>query len=243
MGERSDECPDSVTTTRDLWTNRGFAYSPMKGNEMTLRRYISPLRDRSALATRRQILDAARALFVEQGYVATTIEQIAERAGVSKPTVFTAIGSKRALLKELRDIALAGDDEPVPVPARPWFQEMIAEPDPRQTLRLYARAGASIQARYADLEEVLHSAAGADEELRELWQTNEQERLAAARAIVHNLLTKGPLKAGLDHAAASDIMWTYMATDHFRRLVRDRGWPLDRYEQWLADTLYAQLLP
>src|SRR6267378_378845 len=83
------------------------------------RPYRSPRRAQSARTTRRLVLDAARALFLEHGYVGTTIEQIAARAGVSKPTVFAAVGSKRTLLKELRDLALAGDEELIEVPARP----------------------------------------------------------------------------------------------------------------------------
>jgi AcrR family transcriptional regulator len=67
------------------------------------------------------VLRAARELFIARGYPATTIEEIAGRAGVSKPTVFAAVGSKQAILKQLRDIAVAGDDEPVPVAERPWY--------------------------------------------------------------------------------------------------------------------------
>lgn len=207
------------------------------------RRYVSPRRQEAARLTRRAILDAARELFVAQGYAATSIDQIAERAHVSKPTVFASVGSKRDVLKILRDRALAGDDEPLPVPARPWVQEVLAEPNPQRTLRLYAHGAIQLQARYADLEEVLHAAAGADEELRDLWRTNEDERLQAAGLFVGNLLTKGALRAGLDRAQAIDILWLYMATDNFRRLVRERGWSLPRYEQWLGDTLCEQLLP
>ena len=96
------------------------------------RRYVSPLRREAAARTRLAVLDAARELFTAQGYMATTVDEIAGRAGVSKPTVFAAAGSKQAILKQLRDIALAGDDEPVPVAQRPWYQEALAEPDPRR---------------------------------------------------------------------------------------------------------------
>lgn len=207
------------------------------------RPYRSPRRAQSARTTRRLVLDAARALFLEQGYVGTTLEQIAARAGVSKPTVFAAVGSKRTLLKELRDLALAGDEELIEVPARPWVRAVLDEPDPYRTLERYAQGHTRLAARYAELEEVLHAAAGADDELRDLWQTNEQERLQAARLFVDNLRGKGPLKPGLDRAAAVDVLWTHMATDNFRRLVRDRGWSTDQYERWLAEALCAQLLP
>jgi AcrR family transcriptional regulator len=207
------------------------------------RPYVSPRRVETARTTRRAILDAARELFVQQGYVNTSADQIAERAGVSKPTVFSSVGNKRTLLKELRDLALAGGDDPIPVSQRSWVQAVLAEPSPARSLELYARGQTELAARYADLEEVLHAAAGADDELRDLWQTNERERLQAARLFVDNLLGKGPLKPGLERDAAVDLLWIHMAADNFRRLVRDRGWSETRYERWLATTLYAQLLP
>ena len=103
------------------------------------RRYDSRRRELAARETRRAIVSAARELFLEDGYIATTIEKIAERAGVSKPTVFASVGNKRALLKAARDLAMAGDDEPVPIAKRSWFLEALAEPDPRRSVRLHAR--------------------------------------------------------------------------------------------------------
>ena len=206
------------------------------------RRYVSPLREQSARQTRQAILDAARELFIRQGYVATTIEQIAERAGVSRPTVFAAAGNKRAILKRLHDIALAGDDQPLPVAERSWYREALREPDPRRSLRLYARNVARVQERYADLHEVLQMAAAADDELAELWQTSEDERRTGAGYVIDALLGKGPLKPGLDRDSAVDLLWVFNASDIFRRLVRRRGWTSQRYEQWLADTFCDQLL-
>ena len=81
------------------------------------------------MRTRQAVLDAARELFTAQGYTATTVDEVAGHAGVSKPTVFAAAGSKQAILKQLRDIALAGDDEAVPVAQRPWYQEALAKPN------------------------------------------------------------------------------------------------------------------
>jgi hypothetical protein len=72
-----------------------------------------------------RIRDAARRLFVEHGYVATTIE-----ASVAVPTVYLAFGTKRALLAELLDIACVGDKEPVAVLERPWVDEVRHDPDP-----------------------------------------------------------------------------------------------------------------
>jgi AcrR family transcriptional regulator len=207
------------------------------------RRYHSPRRQHSAAQTRQAILAAARALFVHQGYVATTIDQIAHAADVSKPTVFASVGNKRAIIKQLRDLAIAGDEEPVALAQRPWFKEALDEPDPRQSLQLHARNIVRLHQRAADLAEVLRSGAGADPELRALWQTAETERRLDAATIIDALLHRAPLKAGLDREGAVDILWILASADNFQRLVRAQHWSTQRYEQWLAQTLLDQLLP
>lgn len=207
------------------------------------RAYSSPLREQAARRTRELILAAARELFVGQGYARTTIDQIADRAGVSRPTVFANAGSKRALLKELRDLALAGDEEPVAVSQRPWFREALDEPDPVRSIGLHARNLTRIYGRYAELDQVVSSAAGSDPELREFWQTAEQQRRTGARTFIDALMTKAPLKQGLDRDTATDVLWAVGASDPYRRLVAESGWTAGRYERWLAETLRCQLLP
>jgi AcrR family transcriptional regulator len=207
------------------------------------RRYTSPLRRDAAARTRQAVLDAARELFAAHGYTATTVDRIAGRAGVSKPTVFAAAGSKHAILKQLRDIALAGDDDPVPVAQRPWYREALAEPDPRRALRLYARNATAIHRRAADIHEVLRAAAASDKDLHQLWAASEDERRGGAAIVIDALLQKSRLKPGLDRAAAIDIVWVLTASDTFWRLVRTRRWSHAQYESWLGDTLCEQLLP
>ena len=214
----------------------------MTGGGLT-RRYDSRRRQQAAAQTRRAIITAAHELFVQDGYVATTIEKIAERAGVSNPTVFAAVGNKRALLKSARDLAMAGDDEPIPIAQRSWFQEALTEPDPRRSLRLHARNVARIHRTAGDIVEVLRSAAAADDELRMLWRTAQRERRADAAVLVDALRRKSPLRPGLGRDAAIDIVWLFTGPEPFQRLVRDRRWNLARYEHWLAQTFLDQLLP
>ena len=205
------------------------------------RSYSSPRREAAARATRRAVIDAAHRLFVAQGYAATTIEQIAEAAEVSRPTVYS-VGTKAELLKLVRDVAIAGDDEPIAVPERQPVKKMKAAPDPEETLRLHARNVAAINRRYDEVDEVLRQAAGADPELHQLWQDAEQQRHDGASIVIDNVLEKGDLKPGLDRGDAIDILWLLMAPDHLHRL-RDRGWDASDYQRWLADTLVSQLLP
>src|SRR5581483_6414176 len=89
-----------------------------------------PKRAAAASRTRAALVEAAGELFAEHGYVRTTIAAIAARAGVGRATVFTSVpGGKPELLKLARDVAIAGDDEPIPVPQRPWFIEAMAADD------------------------------------------------------------------------------------------------------------------
>lgn len=215
----------------------------MSQHPQSPRRYVSPRREEAAAQTRQAVLDAARALFVENGYAVTTVEQIAAAAGVSKPTVFAAVGSKSAIMRRLREVAMAGDEDPVPVAARPWFQKALDEKDPHEAVRLHARTVAELHHRAGDLNEVLRSSAGADTELRELWEVAERERRADATTFVDNLMTKTPLRQGLDRDAAVDVVWVLTSADAFHRLVRMRRWSRKRYDDWLAETFADQLLP
>ena len=207
------------------------------------RAYRSPRREESARQTRAAIVAAATDLFVADGYGATSVDAIAQRAGVSKPTVFAAVGNKATLLKVARDVALAGDDEPVPVMERPAYVELLGEPDQRRTIRLLARNTTALLSRYAALEDVLHGAADADPDLRQLWRAAQAQRLTAAGAYVRNLAAKGPLRPGLDEAAAIDVVWLLIAPANYSSLVLGRGWTDERFERWLGDALTYHLLP
>jgi AcrR family transcriptional regulator len=203
------------------------------------RSYSAPRREEAARATRLAVVAAAHSLFLEQGYGGTTIDQIAVRASVSRPTVFS-VGSKATLLKLARDIAMAGDDEAVTVTARAGFQRLLIEPDAVRTLDLFALHSAALLGRYAALDEVLRQAAGVDDEAKALWETSEAERLRAARLVVGNLAGKAELR--LSRAAAADVLWLLMAPDLYHRLVHGRGWSRQRYITWYAKTLRSQLL-
>ena len=208
------------------------------------RGYTSALRERQAAATRQAVLDAARELFLAQGYGATTIDQVAARAQVSKPTVFTAVGNKQALLAAVRDVALAGDDLPVAVADRAPYRAVLAEPDPYQAIVLMAAHLTGLWSRYAGIREVLRGAASSGEPaLRELWEESQQQRLTGARSFIAALAAKGPLREGLDAVTAADVTWLLMDPGNYRALTAERGWTQAAYQRWLAGTLTAALLP
>ena len=206
------------------------------------RDYRSELRAAQALETRRSIVAAASKLFVEDGYGATTIDAVAEAAGVSRKTVFTAVGGKLDLLKVALDWAVAGDDRPVAVADRGEMRQIMAEGDAVVLLRGCARVIVAITGRAAGLAQALEVAAGMDPAACDLVEQAHRHRMDDARMVVGRLRGLGALRGDLTYGEAVDLVW--LATDPvlFDRLVRVRGWSRRRFEKWLAQYLIGQLI-
>jgi AcrR family transcriptional regulator len=217
--------------------------SPQPDSEARGRRaYDRSGRAAAAAETRRRVLDAALALFLERGYAGTTIKAVAEAAGVSPETVYKGFGGKGGLAKAVYDVALAGDDEPVPVADRPVFQELGESTDPRRTLEIYAELARGIADRAGPLMGVLLDARGADDEVAALFAETDAERLIGAEMLVALLEGLGALRSDLAADAARDIVWTFISWEVHQLLVARRGWSSDDYERWLAESLATQLL-
>lgn len=192
---------------------------------------------------RQAILDAAGRLYAEQGFLATSVEQIAAAAGVARPTVFTAVGGKAAILKEVVDIALSGDEEPVPVRERPWFVEMMDEPDPHRMLALHARNITTMSRRVAAVYGAVEAASTADPEVGALWESLQAQRLAGSRMVADRLAGKAALREGYDADSVTDVLWSVGSPMVYRKTVDERGWTPERYELWMADLLRRLFLP
>jgi AcrR family transcriptional regulator len=205
------------------------------------RAYHSPRRKEQAEATRTQILDAAERLFVENGYVATSMAAIAKEAGVALKTVYLAFDTKSGLLRALWHRNLRGGREYVPVGEQIWFLEVLEEPDPAKALRLNARNSREVKTRIAPLGGVLLSAAPADPDVEALSERIWSEFYENQLEVVKALHRRGALKKGLGVKRAADILWTL---NHPRTylLFLERGWTPEQYERWLADITIAELL-
>jgi AcrR family transcriptional regulator len=189
------------------------------------------------------VIEAAWRLFAEQGYAATSIEEIARRAGVSRATVFTSVGGKPLLLKTAFDVAIVGDDEPDSLPDRPESRAIRAEPDPRTYLARYAGLVAEMGSRLAPIAEAVRGAAGADGDARELWNVHLAQRRTGAANVVSDLLGKGGrLRAGLNPVAAADIVWVFNDPGLYGQLVLRQGWTPERFRSWLVESLQRLLL-
>lgn len=207
------------------------------------RSYVSALRDSQARQTRRQIVAAASRLFAARGFAATTIDAIADEAGVSRKTVFTSVGGKVALLKLAYDYAMAGDDQPVPMIEREGLQAIIAEPNPQQQMRMFAEFVAGMGERISALWLALRGAAEIDDEARELYTRWEQERLESMRAgPVHDLLAKDAIRSDLTPDEAAVVFWVLVDPALYHRFVVEAGWSRERFRDWLYEAFQTQIL-
>lgn len=206
------------------------------------RAYNSGLRADQARQTRRQIVDAAAALFAESGYGATSIDAIAERAGVSRKTVFTAVGGKPALIKLAYDWAVVGDDEPVMKADRAEILALVAEADAHRMLERYAGVIASTLQRVAPLFLALRGAADGDDEARALYEQVLAERVLGMRAPAKKLAAMGALRPGLTEKRAADLLYLHIDPAAYDVLVLQRGWSIASFRDFTATSLATHLL-
>jgi len=191
--------------------------------------------------TRQRIMQAAYELFVDQGYGATTLQGIADRAGVAVQTIYFAFGNKPSLLKELVDVTIAGDDEPIPTLQRTWFIDALAAHTAEGQLRAHVRGTCDVIQRVAPIMDVLRAAGAQDPSLAGLWQQGTDPRLVVHTAAADSLVAKPGARPQLSAEQAADVLFGLLSPELYLLFVRDRGWTPERWQQWAYDTLRSQL--
>lgn len=206
------------------------------------RTYNSSLRTEKAGQTREAILDAARELFIAQGYRRTPVQQIAERAGVNVDTIYHAVGRKPALLRELVETAISGQSQAVPAAQREYVQRIGAAPSAGEKIDIYAGAISEIQQRMAPVFLALRDAALTDETCRLLWKDISERRARNMLEFAAELRGTSELRDDLDDAEVADIIWSMNAAEYWVLLVDERGWTPQRFRDWISDSWRRLLL-
>ena len=216
----------------------------MSENTRATRRYDGSTRRARAAETHARIVAAAAALFLERGYVRTTVPAIAQHATVAVETVYRAASGKAGLLMAAVQAAVAGGSEraALPVEEREGIRRVIDEQDPRRQLHAYAATQPGVWSRVGPLLRVLDEAAAADPALAALKAANEEQRHAGLRRFADLLADRGALRDGLTVDRAADIIWTLCAQATFEALVTGRGWTHAQYREWLGELLADALL-
>lgn len=208
------------------------------------RTYDSSRRQAQAQQTRRQILQAAGRVFLARGYAGTTMQSIADEAGVSLQAVYASFKNKPRLLIALFNAASAGpQEENVPMTQRAGPQAVGRERDPRRQIHMFAGIVADNLAGAAPIGAILEEAARTEPHIQRVWDRISAQRLEHMGLAVQQFRANGPLRSGRDAAAARDIVWALTSPEIFLLLTRERGWSKDQYAAWLAETLISALLP
>ncbi len=198
-------------------------------------------RAEKARLTRRRIRDAAYELFVEHGYGVTALQDVAERAGVAVQTIYFTFGTKRELLKEVVDVAIAGDDEPVATTDRPWFRAALDARTAADQLRRHVEGTRPVLERAAPITEVLRAAAAMDPQIIGLWRQESDPRFTVQRAAARVLVRKPGARPGVTSDHAADVLFGLLGPELYLQMVRDRRWTSHQWAQWVADLLIWQL--
>ena len=199
------------------------------------RRYHSPRRAEQAAATRRDVLSAARELFITNGYSATTIADIAARARVSPDTIYATVGRKPALLRELVETAISGTGQAVPAEQRDYVTRISAAGTATAKITIYAHAITAIQQRLAPVFLALRDAAATDPDCASLWRQIAERRATNMRAFAADLRSTGELRDDLTDGQVADIIWSMNAAEYWDLLVHERRWTPAQFQNWLTD--------
>jgi AcrR family transcriptional regulator len=211
-----------------------------KGKPKPRRPYDASRRREAARRNREAIIAAAEQLFLRDGYSATTVASIAERAGVSADTIYKSFEGKPGLVRAIRERALEGEG---PVPAEARSNALQAHDDPRVIIAGWGRLVEEVSPRVSPVLLLVRDAAATDPEVEALRDELDTDRLRRMRDNARRLHGTGRLRTGISVAHTADVLWTYSSPDLYELLVLRRGWTIRRYARFVADAMAGALLP
>lgn len=198
--------------------------------------YNSEMRQAQAGQTRSRILDAAKLLFQSKGFEGVTIEQMAQAADVSAPTIYSLFQSKRGVLRALMDNALPVDQ----------FEALVAAAKQEKSAKAHLAISAKIARQIYDAEraqmDIFRGAAILAPEFKEFEKERELRRYKRQEESVKMIVQEGALLKGLTLSKARDILWALTGRDMYRMFVVEQGWTSEEYETWLAQLLVKTLI-
>lgn len=200
------------------------------------RRYDSTRRRDAAARTRVRMLGAARGQFAERGYAAATVEAIADAAGVSPQTFYTAFGSKRGVLFALLDEMSAAADPATLASA------LASAPESERQLALLVDYRLRLYAGSFDVLTAVRAAGAQDPDVAAVWSEGEARRRRNQQQLLSGWHARGDLRPDVTRRRADDILWALTGPDVYRLFVVERRWSRERFRDWLVDLLASELL-
>jgi AcrR family transcriptional regulator len=204
------------------------------------RPYRAPQRTAAAARTRQRIIQAARDLFVHQGWNGTTVAEIARRADVSVDTVYASVGRKPAVVCAVVDDVLGEGRGPVPAAQRQYVIDVGAAQSAAEKIATYAMALGRLMPKVAPLLLSLRDAAAADAGCAQAWQDIVERRARNMLLFAADLRETGDLREELTDQDVADVVWATNSPEYYT-LLSSRGWSSPQYVAHLSD-LWQRLL-
>jgi len=201
------------------------------------RPYDSPKRQAAARETRRRIRSAATDLLLAQGYAATSMRAVALAAGVAEKIVYLQDATKTALLKEVVETAIVGDDDDVPVAARGWFTDALGEPDPRAKLHLIVDGTTALHERTGPMFSVARGAAAVDSDVAQLWHAGKKGHRADMGRLATALGEARMIPPERDVEWATTVLYVLLGLETWDLVRVELDHDVDGYRTWLLTTL------
>jgi len=195
-------------------------------------------RQERAAATRRRMLDAAYDLFCEQGFRATTMETIADRAGVAVQTLYFTFHTKDALLQEVHNRTVLGE-EGTPPRRQEWHLAVMAEPDAHRAVAMLVLGNSTILHRVAPMMPVFHSVSA--DAAGQVFRNGEQRRRDGFHVLAEELGAKAPLAPGMSIDRVSDLLFVLLGPETYRSFVIELGWSRDEWADWTTHALVRDI--
>ena len=211
-------------------------------DSVNTRPYDTSRRAERTQASKRAVVEAAHELFLARGFADTTVDAISAASRVPIATVYRLFKTKTAILKQVIDTAVVGDDASVPLGDRSVVKDAQAADDPKAMTAAWAHVARQVFDNTAALRLVLRVAAALDTEAAALQDSIEEQRRVGQARVARALADKGFLAPGLKEAEARDIVYALMSIDTYRILRLEQRWSGARYERWLANALYRLLV-
>ncbi|MGA9276899.1 TetR/AcrR family transcriptional regulator [Ilumatobacter sp.] len=201
------------------------------------RQYRQSERAERTAETRARIRTAAASLFLDRGFVAASMKQIAKSAGVGERTLYDAFPTKTALFEHVVGVAIAGDERPIPVAERPEFAKALAEHDLGAAIAEFANYATEILERSGALIMVAVESAGADPTMCHFADRGAAATRDNAARFVEHLSSDGPLSPD-----AADTVFA-LVSPHVHQLLRHgSGFTADEYRCWLTRSIAALII-
>ncbi len=195
------------------------------------RAYNTESRKIQALQTKTRVLVSAKNLFISKGFDNVTMDEIAQNAGVSTPSVYSFFKSKQGVIRSIMDEALEKEK----------FEELVQKVTQIKTLKGRLKISALISRKLYDAEkEKINSFGSASvlgPEFKAIEKEREERRYQRQEKTLREVANEESLAEGMNFTKARDILWAFTGRDIYRLLVIEKEWSSDDYEKWLADSL------